>query len=981
MRSLWIGLIVVVVLATAATTWWLSGDIELPTIGAETPSTKTPEQALFERPTDEEAFDAGVGALSGVVLDPDAAPVAGALVRLFPAALELEELSCGRCHENVLDCTDPATASKILSGLRSGQFKPPAPLAETRSDAQGRFTFEDVPLDATVVASAGTLQGEVSGLEEELEVMLSKPFVQSVQVTTDDESPLTSARVTLFSPRTGTLEEFAVSADGKVSLESADLHAWVVVEAPGYLPQGQRLEMASQFTLTKPKKLLIRTRVGGAPIDAEVSLSMHGDPQTFRTTRGELEIDQLPGGYYTVGVTAGDLGATDQSAELIEDVTTLEFELRKRARLLVTVITESGEPVELSDGSLSSPDAYVSASAENGAMLELGPVPEGEYQLNVGSEEMVPFAKTLDLKPGDTTLEVTLRKAPKLTGVVKNAQGKPVARARIGAWEGGQEHATTLSDDEGNFELVLRFEGPHTLKVEEQRTGNAELDVNVPGPPVTVTLRERGVLEVEVFDFDGTAMMANVSLRSETSNQTRWADQEEAGPVRIAGLSPGTWTVERTQPGRLPVSRKVEVSEGQVAKVRITLDRGATITGRVVDHEGKPLAAMLVLVGRPEIVNANEDGTFEWSGAEPGERELFAVMPNQGESPHVKVTAPARDVVLKMPKPLQVSGRVVDDRGQPVTEFDVNGLQVKSSDGRFRVASPEKTLDVYVDGFAPVYLTEVEADVGDVVMKKFPVTEGEVVDPDGKPVAGAQVSTRMDLMPVTTDAAGRFKLVVTQEEIEDGIEFVAVRGMLSGTTRGKPGAFTRIVMRRGSVVRGRVVDAKGAGVSTAVTAMSAISQSPMETESDASGRFQFELAPGVWRFSTRFNRVQRSIEIGSEAIEITLGEESGSCGLVVQSSRAIESVWLFSNSAGAVEDPWDAVQFTAGSIEVPVIVPGNSVSARGLPCGRFSLVASLGGEMASQEVNLRGPGEQVSIEPTPETSPIKEPLDVTVEVP
>ncbi|HEY1087026.1 MAG TPA: carboxypeptidase-like regulatory domain-containing protein, partial [Archangium sp.] len=549
------------------------------------------------------------------------------------------------------------------------------------------------------------------------------------------------------------------------------------------------------------------------------------------------------------------------------------------------------------------------------------------------------------------------------------------------AWEGGQEQATSLSDDEGNFELVLRFAGPHTLKVEEQRTGNAELDVTVPGPPVTVTLKERGVLEVEVFDFDGTAVMANVSLRNETTSQTRWADQEEAGPVRIAGLTPGTWKVERTQPGRLPVSKQVEVVEGQVAKLRITLDRGATVSGKVLDHEGKPLAAMIVLVGRPEIVNANEDGTFEWSGAEPGERELFAVMPGLGESPHVKVTAPSRDVVLKMSKPLQVSGRIVDERGQPMTEFDVNGLVVKSNDGRFRVASPEKTLDVYVEGFAPVYLTEVEADVGDVVVKKFPVIDGEVVDPDGQPVAGAQVSTRMDAMPVTTDAAGRFKLVVTQEDLEEGVEFVAVRGMLSGTTRGKPGAFARIVMKRGSVVRGRVVDAKGRGVSTVVTAMSAVAQTPMETESDASGRFQLELAPGVWRFSTRFNRVQRSIEIGSESIEITLGEESGSCGLVVQSSRSIDSVWLFSASTGAVEDPWDAVQFTAGSIEVQVIVPGNSVSARGLPCGRFSLVASLGGEMTSQEINLRGPGEQVSIEPPPASPIIKEPLDVSIEVP
>jgi hypothetical protein len=103
--------------------------------------------------------------------------------------------------------------------------------------------------------------------------------------------------------------------------------------------------------------------------------------------------------------------------------------------------------------------------------------------------------------------------------------------------------------------------------------------------------------------------------------------------------------------------------------------------------------------------------------------------------------------------------------------------------------------------------------------------------------------------------------------------------------------------------------------------------------------------------------------VRGEPLEITLGEESGSCGLVLRSSKLIDSVWLFSDTGRVTDDPWDSAQVTPGTIEVPVAAPASEVSARGLPCGRFALVASVGGSVASSQVELRSGVEQVSIEP------------------
>ena len=158
-----------------------------------------------------------------------------------------------------------------------------------------------------------------------------------------------------------------------------------------------------------------------------------------------------------------------------------------------------------------------------------------------------------------------------------------------------------------------------------------------------------------------------------------------------------------------------------------------------------------------------------------------------------------------------------------------------------------------------------------------------------------------------------------------------------------------------------------------VTATSRITQRPVEIDTDENGHFQMDLPQGVWLFSTRFNRVQRAIEIRGERQEVTLGEEPGACGLSLHSSKPIDAIWLLTVPIENLEGPWDLVGRAAGSVEVPVTMAALEINARGLPCGSYTLAASIENVVTSTHLELRSAAQRVQIEPQPSTLEPEEP--------
>ena len=158
-----------------------------------------------------------------------------------------------------------------------------------------------------------------------------------------------------------------------------------------------------------------------------------------------------------------------------------------------------------------------------------------------------------------------------------------------------------------------------------------------------------------------------------------------------------------------------------------------------------------------------------------------------------------------------------------------------------------------------------------------------------------------------------------------------------------------------------------------MTATSRITQRPIELDTDENGRFQLDLPQGVWLFSTRFNRVQRAIDVRGARMEVTLGEEAGACGLSLRSSKPIDAVWLLTAPIADSEGPWDVIGTSAGSVEVPINVAALEINARGLPCGSYTLAASIENVVTSAPLELRSAAQRVEIAPRPVEPETEEP--------
>jgi hypothetical protein len=123
--------------------------------------------------------------------------------------------------------------------------------------------------------------------------------------------------------------------------------------------------------------------------------------------------------------------------------------------------------------------------------------------------------------------------------------------------------------------------------------------------------------------------------------------------------------------------------------VRIELEPGARVAGRVVDKADAPVAWATVRIGAPLAIGmggddasrqvvADERGAFELQGL--ARKKLLAVaMSEEASSPAVPVDLTAaeevRDLVLRLDVSGRIEGIVVDGAGQPVAEAQVTAYR------------------------------------------------------------------------------------------------------------------------------------------------------------------------------------------------------------------------------------------------------------------------------------------------------------------
>lgn len=228
--------------------------------------------------------------------------------------------------------------------------------------------------------------------------------------------------------------------------------------------------------------------------------------------------------------------------------------------------------------------------------------------------------------------------------------------------------------------------------------------------------------------------------------------------------------------------------------LRITLERGAWVSGRVVDGDGAPVALARVSVRerqapdgtvgasryRPEgarTVESDAAGAFLLAGVAPGEVELQARAAGfQVPEPtllELPVAGGVDGVELTLEPGAVIAGRVAGRRGGPVAGARMllgELAAATADDGRYRLEGAplgERTLHVRHRGYA-WQSRELEVLPGENVADfeldgGLPVT-GRVLDADGTGVVGARVELRLrDPLQrreyrAATGAEGRFEV-------------------------------------------------------------------------------------------------------------------------------------------------------------------------------------------------------------------------------
>jgi len=341
--------------------------------------------------------------------------------------------------------------------------------------------------------------------------------------------------------------------------------------------------------------------------------------RTFHAEDGSFSIDGLAPGRATVRAAAPGYRPAEKSDVTIPEGRALEgivLALGRSATVSGTVADQAGAPVadvlvtrRTSDDARRARAGWEDAAAVSDAdgAFTIGGLEPGTVTLDFAHPDYEPWSQEIDAAGDRQGLRVRLARAASLAGAVLRAPGgAPVGGATVQARPAGDSaydaQVTATTGTDGRFVLAGITAGRYTVEAQAAglRAGRVEgviVERGVPPSPIEirleggVTLRgrllgvpepERGLLLVTVFEPDGG---------------TRGPAAVDAeGAFEIAGLAPGPSNLSFYRPAvtGFRVTRRVEIPAGvETHEVTLTIDEGRSVRG-TVRRAGRPIGGARV---------------------------------------------------------------------------------------------------------------------------------------------------------------------------------------------------------------------------------------------------------------------------------------------------------------------------------------------------------------------------------------------------
>ncbi|HEU4405248.1 MAG TPA: carboxypeptidase regulatory-like domain-containing protein [Polyangiaceae bacterium] len=375
----------------------------------------------------------------------------------------------------------------------------------------------------------------------------------------------------------------------------------------------------------------------------------------------------------------------------------------------------------------------------------------------------------------------------------------------------------------------------------------------------------------------------------------------------------------------LPTWRPRETSAAAASPSAAPAAAAPRLRGRVVDEEGDGVdgAHVVVVPDGPAyaVVQATTTdvlGSFALQGV-PGQ-QAFRLVAEQGEMLVVSapLTMPSagalENLVLTLARARLLRGHVSDEEGAPVAEATLT-VEALPWPGRSAASGPDGAFEMArVPHDAPAVLVSARGFVSarvplaprgaegpealDVTLRRAPELKGTVLDPEGKPVAGATVLAceGKDGGRAASDEQGGFRLPASSE----GCPVVAQHDEFapSEPVVAQPGGRgLSLRLGPGGAIAGVVVDEGGAPVATFSVGVESftpatgehsfsIRSGPSRPFQDSSGAFTVDrLAPGsyVLTVTTEGKPVARS-----QSVDVGPGRTTSGVRIVMAAGGTVE---------------------------------------------------------------------------------------------
>jgi protocatechuate 3,4-dioxygenase beta subunit len=422
----------------------------------------------------------------------------------------------------------------------------------------------------------------------------------------------------------------------------------------------------------------------------------------------------------------------------------IELRLEEGAVIEGRVVGPRGEPVAGAEiwmegrRRMTERAHFVGRSAADGSFRieEVGPIAEigaravGFTASNEFEVSTLPFGE-------NGSRRVVLELGPigfGVVGRVVDPEGRPVAGAhvKIGQRGGGivdlpsgqrasqPDPVPVATDAEGGFTYAGGFsEGVHPVTVSARGwpiwRGNVEVRAES-GGRIEIVLAQPASIDGRVVDACGTPIEGAEVIASE-EHWGGWyfdsfppprAKTDTEGKFRLGWIAPGQQEVNASAPGRPQLGKAKVFAKclgGQTTTVQLVLDLGATISGRVVDPDGQPVAGWRVNAEaehgfnvHPRQSMTDELGRFLVANLDPEHRYTLEAdpkdefsIPSRGE---LKSVSPgSRDVEIvvdnRRVRDARIRGRLAGEDGRVPGDLQLTFYAEGSDSGLYIDFDPE----------------------------------------------------------------------------------------------------------------------------------------------------------------------------------------------------------------------------------------------------------------------------------------------------